>query len=164
MKNFLFSCITILLFLTTAIAQGPITLSNGHAQWSRVFQDDRSIDELIKMTYYVIEDIQVMADDIVIGKIKEMSIADKMVSMDLIANSKISGVVVYEFKEGKYRVTLSQIAIATHQGGNEQNYSLKVLLFKEDGTLKGSGSDNHNIQYLDNAFSQIFKLRTTEEW
>lgn len=157
----------LLLFMlccTTVYAQEQlsITFVNGHAQWSVVCLDDRSTDILKRLALLRVSH-PVMMDDAVCGEVVHIGIEDKLVPSLSIGTEEVSANVLYEFRPGRYRVTVSNITLSSSTGGDRNYYSLAPMLFTPKG--KYHGAYKSTIAYLDSIFYQMFKLGSySDDW
>lgn len=139
----------------------PIKQVNGQAQWSRVFEDDRDVEELKYLTLFIVKNPQVF-DNMVVGEIQHLCIQDKTISLQDMAKYEFHGIVTYEFKEHRYKVTVSQITLS-NWNSTVGYWSLRPYIFDSDGNYHLAYKTH--IRYIDNQFTEVFKLGSVaEDW
>lgn len=140
---------------TSSAQEFSIRQVNGQAQWSRVFEDDRDVETLKYLTLFIVRNPKVF-DNMVVGEIQHLCIQDKTISSHDMAKYEFHGIVTYEFREGRYRVTVSQIMMS-HWGDSLAGYSpLRPYIFDSEGNYHLAYKTH--IRYIDNQFSEVFKL------
>jgi hypothetical protein len=154
---------TLLCIGAVASAQ-QFTLSNGQAQWQMVVQDDRSTHELMMLSCRIVSNPQIL-DNAVIGRIDGIELFDSFIPELVIGNWYFSANVCYEFRDGRYRVTVSCITMTKPdaESGSYQQSSLGKTLYNVDEEPRKAM--HGNFDYLDQRFSQLFKLEVSDnDW
>lgn len=142
--------------------QLSITYVNGHAQWSMVYLDDRSTDILKRLALLRVSH-PVILDDAVGGEVVHIGIEDKLIPSNSIGTEEVSANVLYEFKPGRYRVTVSNITLSSSTEGDRNYHSLAPMLFTPKG--KYHGTYKSTIAYLNGIFYQMFMLGSySDDW
>lgn len=85
-------------------------LSNGDIIWSRVFQNDCPIETLTESATLILEKPQ-MDGNKVVGELTSQKFVDYEKGAWTTSNYRWSAKVTYEFRDGRYKVTLSNIKI-----------------------------------------------------
>lgn len=157
--------IFIVLMCIYAVAHAQqFTLTNGQAQWQMVVQDERPISELMLLSCRVVSNPQIL-DNAVIGRIDGIELFDSLIPETLIGNWHFSANVCYEFREGRYRVTVSCITMT--KPDSETGSYLRASLGKTQYNVdeEPRKAMRGNFDYLDQRFSQLFKLEVSDnDW
>lgn len=140
------------------------TLTNGQAQWQMVVQDERPISELMLLSCRVVSNPQIL-DNAVIGRIDGIELFDSLIPETLIGNWHFSANVSYEFREGRYRVTVSCITMTMPdpETGSYQQSSLGKIQYNVDEEPRKAYRGN--FDYLSRRFAQLFTISVDNtEW
>lgn len=133
------------------------TVQGTNIEWSREVECDSSRALLYTNIAKCIS-ISVVVDNIVIGKIE---------SVDLSGNATFSSSrlpwdtstfnadVIYELREGGYKVTVSNIHYKCHVDSTYS--SIYSIIYNQRGELRARGDGD--LQYFDNAFCDKFLLK-----
>lgn len=80
-------------------------------QWSRVFETDMAINELLFSAKTKMVEILSETDSMIIGRIEDISVlANRDGIPSGLRNTVLAGIVVYEFKDGRYKVTVRNLS------------------------------------------------------
>lgn len=97
-------------FIRWDIEEAYTHLSNGEVIWSRVFQNNSPIETLTESASLVLENPQIN-DNKVVGELTNQKFIDYEEGIWTTFNYRWSAKVTYEFRDGRYKVTLSNIKI-----------------------------------------------------
>ena len=163
--------ILLLLFTSLTIAQGDFKIESNKLIWQKVFDLDISKDDFIKNLKLSGNFYDIEYDSFISTNIKEVPIDYKASGYKVantpmyISSSNIIGDVIIEFKEEKYRVTVSNIKLkgnipnlAVHQTMVElKDYAVKNNEFKKAFKTK------HYVIF-DNQIHDMFKVVALDNW
>jgi hypothetical protein len=153
-------------------------VENGSLVWQKVYQTDLSQEELIKQikTSGKFDEIKSFEDNLSASisrnklDFKELGESNSSVPI-YIASSDISGFILFEFKEKKYRVTVKNIKLVQqYKDALSEEGELTNI---EDFALKNKNSEFRSsflkkpAQILDYTFTKLTKIEkksTNDEW
>lgn len=155
---------TAFICIVAATSAQQFTLPNGQAQWQMVVQDERPIPELMLLSCRVVSNPQIL-DNAVIGRIDGIELFDSLIPESTIGGWYFSANVCYEFREGRYRVTVSCITMTKpdSETGSYQQSSLGKTLYNVDEEPRKVARSN--FDYLSRRFAQLFTISVDNtEW
>lgn len=146
----------------------------GDMRWSRVFESELNIEELKEAAKILLED-SIVEGDKVIGYLTNKSFYDFYKGLWTIENYKWSAKVIYEFRDGRYKVTMTNIKVqcdismsvfsrgfSINKESNEE--PLRDMLY--NGSSQRATYEPY-INSIDHTFSNITYLRvdtTGDNW
>lgn len=156
-----FAALLLMLFVGTfARAQDlPFAIANGQVQWSKVFEDDRDSATLILLASQLMANHCQISENSISGQITSLVMTSPDENYYDIFKYSFSGNVLYEFKDGRYRVTFSMIMLNDYQ----TEHSLKSFFYRSDGEYRKTNLAS--IKAVDIVFADTFKIgRYSDTW
>ena len=152
-------------------------LENEQISWQKIYDTDKSFDEIYDLIKSNTQFSDVVRDENSITfLIKDYSIDYKgaggslLMTNAYISNSKYSGNVLLNFKDSKYRITLSHImylytSMDLNFGRNQTSYSLEESVIKKSEFRSIYKKDSSIFNY---SFTKLFDFskykKSTNDW
>ena len=159
-------------FLRTDIQNSVELVGEGNAVWSRVITTDAPREELILAARKRMASIIFESEDKIIGAIIEHGfIRDDLGRPWGVKNANWKGIVTYEFREGRYKVSVSHVQYKAERGASLGIYSFGISTSKPFapfanllypyGSKAGSYRYYRLVDFIDYNFTSTFVLFET---
>ncbi|WP_431471948.1 hypothetical protein I5168_12115 [Nonlabens sp. SCSIO 43208] len=157
-----------LFFTTTIIAQTNFAAQNGNLQYQQTFNDSVQLQQFKS---YLLKNIPIdqqltTTSNTIVGYTQYSDIIHDKSSLGVIFKRPVKYKFVIEFKENKYRVTITNINFRDVEVGvlgvtdsNPDAPAETYLLKNKDNTIRNNKMTTRVLTRLENAFNDLFTYK-----
>jgi len=160
------------LFPIFVFSQDNFQAVDGNVVWQRVYKDSVSSQQYIKhLNTTLSQEVPCkLVADYTSGQTTYMDILEDKSSLSAFYKKAVKFSYVVDFQEGKYRVTVKNIAFegieVSIYGVNDSSdtYLDASLIRSRDGELRKNNMAQHILQRLDTSFTDLFAYKDQAGW